>query len=89
MRVRGGEGEIEAQAYTCDQFINFHAAHDQGGCDDHRIAHGAHDEPIVKTKIAPIENAGTSEVEEVEEFDDCASFAMRFNAGLFFLYIRI
>ncbi len=42
---------------------------------------------IVKTKTAPTENTGTSKVEEVEEFDDCASFAMRFNAGLFDLII--
>ncbi|MCY7345440.1 MAG: RDD family protein [Pyrinomonadaceae bacterium] len=40
-----------------------------------------------KTKTAPTETAGTPEVEEVEEFDDCASFAMRFNAGLFDLII--
>lgn len=40
-----------------------------------------------KGKIKIIESVEIVEIKEVEEFDDCAPFAMRFNAGLFDLII--
>jgi len=42
---------------------------------------------IVETVETKNESAETPEADEVEEFEDCAPFAMRFNAGLFDLII--
>ena len=42
---------------------------------------------ILKTEVISVKAKETVGVTEVEEFDDCPTFAMRFNAGLFDLII--
>lgn len=41
----------------------------------------------LKADVEPIKNLETAAVENTEEYDDCPTFAMRFNAGLFDLII--
>lgn len=41
----------------------------------------------LKTDVEPLKNVENAGVENVEEYDDCPTFAMRFNAGLFDLII--
>ena len=41
----------------------------------------------LKTDVEPLKNVENAGVENIEEYDDCPTFAMRFNAGLFDLII--